>query len=146
VNRVVKSGILTAIQYLTLGLLLYYNDWFAMKPFLLGIQAAGMVLGLWAILEMRKSKLNITPVPLHDSVLITTGPYRLVRHPMYLSLILILYPMILPDGQLLSVVLLAAFTINLVFKLLFEERLLRERYTRYSTYQLSTWRMFPWVF
>ena len=145
-NTKVKSGILTAIQYITLGVLLFLNDWWAMNPWLFGFHIAGVILGLWAILEMRKSRLNITPLPLNDSVLITTGPYRLLRHPMYLALILVLYPMILPDHYLFSTLVLGVFTVNLILKLLFEERLLQERYTRYGTYKQNTWRLMPWVF
>ena len=39
----------------------------------------------WAIIHNRPGNFNIRPTPKVRGVLVTTGPYRWIRHPMYTS-------------------------------------------------------------
>ncbi|MCB0804449.1 MAG: isoprenylcysteine carboxylmethyltransferase family protein [Bacteroidales bacterium] len=145
-NDQIKSWILTLLQYgLALALILL-TPWFSKTPALLLIQIAGLALGIWAIFEMSRSKLNPAPLPRKGASLITSGPYNLVRHPMYLALILYFFPVAIPQAKLTTLLILAVFTLNLIFKLLFEERKLAMVFKRYELYQQKTWRLIPWVF
>lgn len=142
----IKSTILTFVQYLLLFLLLWLNPWFSKNLFLLIIQIFGIGIGFWAIFDMSRSKLNITPLPRDNAVLISSGLYRLIRHPMYLGLIFFFTPMIISNPDTISIAFYSTFLINLLLKLLFEENVLTRRLAGYSDYKTKTWRLIPFVF
>jgi protein-S-isoprenylcysteine O-methyltransferase Ste14 len=66
---------------------------------------------------------------------VTTGPYAIVRHPMYASGLLYLVGTPLALGSVWGLVPLAAVTPLLIWRLLDEERLLAERLPGYVEYQ-----------
>ena len=142
----IKSTILTFIQYATLAIMLYSNAWFAENPILIVVQIFGLFIAIWAVLQMTKSKLNITPVPRSGSVLIQSGPYKLIRHPMYLSLLLIITPMIISGLSTFQIAVFSIFLINLVLKMLYEEELLINHFEGYLVYSEKSWRLFPFIY
>lgn len=79
---------LVALQFAALAVLA--SGFLRGAPGLPGIAlvAAGALLGLWAIGVNRPGNFNVRPVPRPGATLVTTGPYRFVRHPMYSSLLL----------------------------------------------------------
>ena len=141
-----KSSILTFIQYITMAYLLLTFSVFTGNTISLGIQLLGIILGIWAILVMSKSKLNITPVPRNGSSLINIGPYRFIRHPMYLALLLFLTPVVFYHTTNLGILVFGIFLVNLVLKLSYEEQLLLQSFKRYEDYQQHTWRLIPWIY
>lgn len=141
-----KSALLTLIQYTTMLYLILTFPVLSEKPIILVIQLSGILLGIWAIIVMSKSKLNIAPVPRVGSTLINTGPYRFIRHPMYLSLLLIFIPMMILNNSVVGWVVFGVFIINLILKLSYEEQLLSQTFENYSGYQQQTWRLVPWIY
>lgn len=141
-----KSALLTLIQYTTMLYLILVFPVLSGKTIILVIQVSGVLLGIWAILVMSKSKLNIAPVPRAGSILINTGPYRIIRHPMYLSLLLIFIPMMILNNSVVGWVVFGVFIINLILKLSYEEQLLSQTFENYSGYQQQTWRLVPWIY
>ena len=141
-----KAIIVTVVQYVTLGMMLYANIWIADNPILMFIQFFGLFIAIWAILEMAKSKLNISPVPRSGSVLIQSGPYKIIRHPMYLSLLLTITPMIIDSLSTFNIIIFSIFIINMLIKMLYEERLLQNHFEDYAIYSEKSWRLFPFIY
>lgn len=142
----VKSILLTSIQFLCIGWILYFNSWLAEPGVLVLIQVAGVLLGSWAIVVMSSSKLNVTPIPRKGAVLVTAGPYRLIRHPMYTSLLLAFYPILYQNHDLANSLVFGLLLINMLLKLNYEEKLLRERFPEYKRMESKTWRLIPWIY
>ena len=141
-----KSLLLTLIQYLCLVSMLYFFPWFSNNAFLLIIQIIGFGIALWSILEMKHSRLNISPTPLKNAILITSGPYKYIRHPMYLSLILAFTPLLITYFSSYFLIIFIVFIVNLVFKFLYEESLLIDHFSDYKDYMKKSWRILPYVF
>ncbi len=141
-----KPLILTFVQYISLILLLAINKWFSENFFLLSFQITGIILGFWAIYEMSSSRLNITPTPLSGSTLIESGPYKMVRHPMYLSLILVFVPMLIINFNLWGALIFTVFFVNLMLKMLYEEKLLLSFFEGYPAYSEKSWKLIPYVY
>jgi len=141
-----KSLLLTAVQFICLGYILLTNSWISAQPVLAGVQVAGVLLGVWAILVMSRSKLNITPDPRKGAILIQTGPYSLIRHPMYTSLMLALFPILYTDHGIANLIVFGVLFINLLLKLKYEERLLLARFESYRQMVSTTWRLIPWIY
>jgi protein-S-isoprenylcysteine O-methyltransferase Ste14 len=102
---------------------------------MLGISlvVAGIVLAVWAGRSLGGS-LTPYPVPREGAALVERGPYRLVRHPMYLAGVLVF----LGYGFLASIPATAAVVLlGLLwhFKARVEERHLEERFAAYGDYR-----------
>ncbi len=78
--------------------------------------------------------------------LVTSGPYRIVRHPMYLSIILMLIGTIVYYGSLLILVALVGFTIMFVRRIHKEDAYMQQLFgKRFERYAQSTRALIPWV-
>ncbi|MFX1574874.1 MAG: methyltransferase family protein [Promethearchaeota archaeon] len=71
-------------------------------------------------------------------VVITTGPYKIVRHPMYLGLIIFITGWCLALGSLLSLIFVAFIVIGLIIRIVFEDKLLHEELEGYKEYAQKT--------
>lgn len=74
------------------------------------------------------------------------GPFRLVRHPVYLSMLLELFSITLVCGAFLTMTLIPlAFVPILLLRLRLEETALMEKFGQaYQEYRRSTPALFPW--
>jgi protein-S-isoprenylcysteine O-methyltransferase Ste14 len=78
--------------------------------------------------------------------LVTTGPYAVIRHPLYLAEMIGILGMILQFRQPWAL-LLGAMVIGLLYwRTVFEERVLTRAYPEYGAYRARTWRFLPYVF
>lgn len=140
------SYLLVAIQFICLGLIALSRPVVPPSLFEALLVGLGLLIGLWALLTMRLSRLSVLPEVRADAQLISAGPYQLIRHPMYSSLLLVALGLTLaaplPWRWLPMVILL----VNMVLKLRYEERLLAQHFSAYAAYQRQTWRLLPWVY
>ena len=111
----------------------------------LALLSIAVVVGVWSLSLLRRS-LSIYPAPVSDAPLVLRGPYRLVRHPIYLAVILGTI------GLALAALSPYALLTGLVFVPFFmaksghEEDLLVEEYPEYRQYRSTVpHRLIPWV-
>lgn len=140
---------LVAAQLALLGLLaglgtpgLLRGAW---PPDALGLAAAGVALGLWALSANRPGNFNIRPVPHPRGQLVESGPYRWIRHPMYTSLMLAGLAVARGTGGPWSWLALLALVGVLLAKARLEEALMRQRHPGYAAYAARTGRFLPFV-
>jgi protein-S-isoprenylcysteine O-methyltransferase Ste14 len=95
---------------------------------------------------MRGGKLNISPDLKDGATIIREGPYKWIRHPMYLAVLTVMLGITLVDPNPARWILLIVLTINLVVKMHHEEKLLQARFKEYPGYQKSTKRILPFVY
>jgi protein-S-isoprenylcysteine O-methyltransferase Ste14 len=94
---------------------------------------------------MKLGNFNIVPYPVVNGNLVSVGPYKVIRHPMYASIFI--FALTLTTGQFdyyklfISLVLVA----DLITKMFFEEGLLCIFYPEYKSYMLKTKRVIPFV-
>ena len=75
---------------------------------------------------------------------VTTGPYRYVRHPMYVGLILLLYSIPVALGSLWTLVPASVLTFLFVIRTHFEDKTLHEELDGYKAYSGKVkYRLFP---
>lgn len=109
-------------------------------------ELSGVLLGIWAITEQKPGNFNISPRNRAGARLITSGPYKHIRHPMYLAIILTLSPLIIDHFNycrlIAGIILLAV----LIIKLNYEELQLRENFPGYAEYAKKSRKLIPWVY
>ncbi|MCE1163707.1 MAG: isoprenylcysteine carboxylmethyltransferase family protein [Thiomonas sp.] len=107
--------------------------------------AAGAALVLWVFWHNRPGNFNIVPEPRQGAHLVTTGPYRWVRHPMYVALLLFMAGVAAAAHSPVQWALWLALCVVLNFKAAMEERLLSGVWPEYAGYQRVTRRFIPGV-
>jgi protein-S-isoprenylcysteine O-methyltransferase Ste14 len=124
-----------------------YDSWVPEKAawHLAGLYAINLVLILAGILNivglaaMRKS----FAIMAEARVLVRTGPYRWVRHPMYLAHFLIFLCVLLQRFAPLTLALYVAFAAGQVFRARIEEKKLLAVFPEYEEYRRTTGMFFP---
>lgn len=110
------------------------------------ISVGGVALGLYTLVFNRIGNFNVSPLLRPEAVLITTGPYRFIRHPMYLSVILFLLGLAIysMNGPAIAGFLIA--TLAMLGKMHLEEQYLAERFPGYLDYKAQTKKLFPFIY
>ncbi len=139
-----KSAFLVMLQIATMVFLIIYN-----KPIILGyevlFQILGIVIGIWAIYTIRVGNFNIQPEVKSD-FLIKKGPYKWIRNPMYLSVILFYLPIVFTNTESINIITFGVLLIVLIFKVILEESFLKLRFgEEYLLYKSKTKRLIPYL-
>ncbi len=149
-NRHPMGNLLVALQF---GLLLMLAA-LAARNVLQGDIPAGalMMAGIsvaliaWALLHNRPGNFNIHPSPKLRGVMVTTGPYRWIRHPMYTSLLLGAGALAWTCSTFTGWAIWSVLAIVLFLKSSLEEQGMRQQHPGYAAYILRSKRFLPWLF
>jgi protein-S-isoprenylcysteine O-methyltransferase Ste14 len=103
-------------------------------------------LGVWALVHNRPGNFNIRPEPKASGRLVTGGPYRFMRNPMYSALLLFAAAEIVAYGDSWKIACWLALALVLFAKAKLEERGLRAQFPGYAEYARRVRRFIPGVF
>src|SRR5256885_14934739 len=120
----------------------------ASTPAGLVLQGVGIALMLWARLTFGRRSFHATADPTAGG-LVTAGPYRYWRHPIYAAVLLIMWTGVLARGtapMLLDLAIAALATAMTMVRVQAEEQLLRASMPEYAGYAARTKRFIPYVF
>jgi protein-S-isoprenylcysteine O-methyltransferase Ste14 len=107
---------------------------------------AGALLATAAFSFNRPGNFNIRPHPREGGRLVREGPYRLVRHPMYTSVLLCGAAAAWAAAHPAAWVEFALLVVVLAFKASIEERAMLVTHPGYAEYRARTRRFVPWLF
>ena len=142
----IKAYIMVSMQFICLILIFASGRPFAKNYLLLALEITGVALEIWAVITMGRHNLNITPLVKQEAQLVTWGPYRFIRHPMYLALLLIIWPIIIDHFSLFLLITGLVLTLVFIVKLFFEESVLKKHFVEYEDYMKTTKRLIPYIF
>ena len=110
----------------------------------IGIAILGFALLQWAQMTLANSWSD-TPRMMKEQTLITSGPYRTIRHPIYIAFLLILGSTLLISSNWLIGLCWAGMTIlEVISRISFEESLMLEYFgDQYREYMKKTGRLLP---
>lgn len=111
----------------------------------IALQALAVALMVWARLSLGRRSFHPTASPTEGGV-VTAGPYRWVRHPIYTAVCLFSLACVVGHPSLFSLSMATVVTAGCVARMLTEEALLRARYPEYAEYARKTRRMVPYIF
>lgn len=141
-----KSYTLVAIQLTCIAIIVFTGPIFPDEILFLSLGIAGALLGLWAIIVMELGRFNIIPDVHKNSRMVTKGPYKYIRHPMYDSVLMMTFAWVLGYLTIFRSAIWIVLVIDLILKLKYEEKLLADRYKEYQDYQKRTKSLIPFIF
>ena len=118
---------------------------FSSSPLIISLQVLALLLFLWARITFGRRSYHVAANPTEGG-LVTGGPYRHIRHPIYAAFCLFTsagaaahwsWSAGLCGGMVLG---------SAVIRIFCEESLVAARYPEYARYAAATWRMIPYVY
>ena len=140
-----RSVLLVGLQLACLVYLFLSGPWLAL-PAWIWIEIIGLYLGAWAVCTMKLRNLRISPEVAPGARLVTGGPYRFIRHPMYSAVLLITLSLVFSHFTAARLAGWATLLVVLHAKLQYEETSLARRFKEYTAYQQRTKRLIPLVY
>jgi protein-S-isoprenylcysteine O-methyltransferase Ste14 len=110
----------------------------------LAVQGLALALMIWARFTFGRRSFHAGANPTEGG-LVTRGPYRYLRHPIYAAVIYFVWAGVLSNISPISAGLAALVTLGMGVRMVLEERLLVAKYPEYAEYAASTKRVIPFV-
>jgi len=139
------SRLLVALQFGLIAVMVLRTDPSRLGLAFAALVACGLAVGLWAISANRPGNFNIRPEPKEGGRLVTAGPYRWIRHPMYLAVLVSMAAFVVA-GDAAQGALWLLLAIVLAAKAVREERGLVLVHPGYAAYRSGTRAILPFVF
>ena len=117
------------------------------SPFLpvIVLQVFAFILMLWARYTFGSRSFHLSADPTEGG-LVTTGPFRFVRHPIYTAVCIFVWAAVLGSPSFQTFLFAVVVSIGAVMRIFCEEHLLVQQYPEYTNYARKTKRMIPFVF
>ncbi|HEY3296063.1 MAG TPA: isoprenylcysteine carboxylmethyltransferase family protein [bacterium] len=138
------STLATAAMAAAVIVLYLRHALFSPSPFVIVPQIIALLLMVWARLTLGVRSFHYTADPTAGGLVIS-GPYRLMRHPIYAAVLLFVWTSVISHWSALHVLLGLLATAGAVFRMLSEERQLRAHYPGYDDYARHTRRVIPFI-
>jgi protein-S-isoprenylcysteine O-methyltransferase Ste14 len=133
------------IMILALVPLVYFRGIFTWSPPIIVIQTLSVGLMVWARLTFGARSFHYAANPTKGG-LITSGPYRFFRHPIYAAILYFSFAGVAGNLSWQHLALLAAICFGAGIRIFSEERLVAIDYPEYFQYAKRTKRIIPFVF
>ena len=133
------------VVILAILILIIRGDFFSSSPLIIAGQVAAVIIAFSARAAFRKQQFRTVAEP-GDGPLVRNGPYRLIRHPMYASVLLLIWVSILGHWSVVNGIIGAVVMVIILMRIPIEEQLLRERYPDYPEYARQTKRIIPFLY
>ena len=140
-----KGKILVTIQFTCLVLLMILTKWLTLPWWTFLLLGISGLLAFWAMYVMKFGNFNIVPTPVDKGVMVSHGPYKVIRHPMYTSIFIFAIALLAGQFDYYKLIISAILVTDLVVKMIFEEGLLCKHYPGYHDYMKKTKRVIPFV-
>lgn len=141
-----KSSLLVALQLLSLFYIFWTGDIIPNDPMTIAVLLLGAFLSLWAFYALRTTKFSILPEVPENSALVTAGPYKIIRHPMYTGIMLIAAALVTYDFSFDRVLALLLLFGVLLYKTELEEKYLDKHFKEYGSYKSQTKKLVPYLY
>ena len=141
------SRILVGLQFFFIFLMLLPLDTQTQHPYVgIFITLVGIVIGLLGIYEHKSGNFNIRPVIKENCELVTTGIYAYIRHPMYLSVLVGMFGIVVIYFTYYELALYILLFVTMFIKMFYEESLWKCHSPAYIEYMKKTKRFLPFIF
>lgn len=137
---------LVFIQFAGIFLMIFTGENYPESNVSVILVAISVVLAFWAYLSMKKYTFSVMPAARVKAQLCTSGPYSLIRHPMYTAVLLFLTGLLINTFSYLRLIILLIVLVDLLVKISIEERILTEKYPEYLSYKMKTRKILPYIF
>ena len=114
-------------------------------PFVIAPQVVAVALMIWARVTFGRRSFHLVANPTAGG-LVTTGPYRFIRHPIYTAVCLLVSAGAAAHLSWSTFLLCALVWGGAIARMFCEERLVLRRFPEYRQYAATTSRMIPFVF
>ena len=118
---------------------------FSSSPLVISAQVLALLLFLWARLAFGRRSYHVVADPTEGG-LVTGGPYRCIRHPIYAAFCLFTSAGVAAHWSWSAGLCGALVLGTAVLRIFCEESLVAARYPEYALYSVKTWRMIPFVY
>jgi len=125
--------------------LLAMQELFSSSPLVIFLQAVAVLLVLWARVTFGRRSYHVVADPTEGG-LVTGGPYRFIRHPIYAAMSLFAWAGVAGHWSWNASLCGALVLASAVIRIRCEEALVAARYSEYAQYKTTTWRMIPYVY
>ena len=144
---VLKYGSLIALAFAVLGIVFLINKEyiFSSNPIAIVIQGLAGGLMIWSRITFGLRSFHAAANTTKGE-LVTKGPYSVLRHPIYASLIYFFWACVISYPFLETIAAVCLITGALFARMLIEERFLMATYDEYAAYSKRTKRVIPYLF
>ena len=115
------------------------------QPIAIALQLVAVALMIWARVTFGRRSFHAAANPTAGG-LVTSGPYRIIRHPIYTAACLFGWSAIVVHWSLVSVALGILLILGALVRIMCEEPLVKQKYPEYVEYAKVTKRMVPYLF
>ena len=138
------SIVATVVLTIAATVLVLRRGLLATGPISASLQVAGVLLMIWARFTFGVRSFHYAANPTQGG-LVTSGPYRYIRNPIYAAAWLIIWVGVAVHWSLPNACLGVVIAAGLALRIACEEQLLRAAYPEYEEYAKRTKRLVPFV-
>jgi protein-S-isoprenylcysteine O-methyltransferase Ste14 len=134
-----------ALMLVALLGLIWMKSLFSPNPAAVAVQVLSLAFFLWARITFGRRSFHLAANPTEGG-LVTSGPYRFVRHPIYATMCAFVWAGVFAHLSWATASLGLLIVAAALLRIFCEEKLVSARYPEYLEYAKNTPRMIPGLF